>query len=248
MISRGVAGRSIRPAHGRLAPDTITHLPRSVETMMISVRISLVAAALCRVYLAAAAPPQLLALEGDLAVHDPSIANEGAFHYVSCTGGFRGQGIVPIRKSRDMRRWERDGYVFDRLPEWVAEQVPKARNAWAPDISHFGGKYQLYYSLSSFGVNESAIGLATNATLDRDYPDHRWVEEGPVVRSRAGEDDFNAIDPNLVIEDEETLWLSWGSFRGGIVMRRIEPQTGKLSTIDTTLYKLAARPRQDRKL
>lgn len=191
----------------------------------------------------AAAPPELLELSGDLAVHDPAIIKAGDDYYILCTGGFRGQGIVPIRKSSDLRRWERDGFVFDKRPAWVANEVPKARNAWAPDISYFNGKYHLYYSLSSFGVNDSAIGLATNATLDRGDPNYGWVDEGLVVRSRAGEDDFNAIDPNLVIEDKKNVWLSWGSFWGGVMMRRVDPATGKLSSTDTTLFKLAAWPR-----
>lgn len=192
---------------------------------------------------ALASPLELLELSGDLAVHDPALIKAGDEYYLFCTGGFRGQGIVPIRKSKDLRDWQRDGFVFDKLPEWVADEVPKARNAWAPDISHFGGKYYLYYSLSSFGVNDSAIALATNVTLDRADANYKWVDEGMVVRSRSGEDDFNAIDPNLVIEDDQNLWLSWGSFWGGIMMRRVDPATGKLSTTDTTLHKLAARPR-----
>lgn len=190
-----------------------------------------------------AAEPQLLKLSGDLAVHDPALIKSGDFYYLFCTGGFRGQGIVPIRKSRDLRHWERDGFAFDRLPAWVADEIPKARNAWAPDISHFAGKYHLYYSLSSFGVNDSAIALATNVTLDRGDPRYQWIDAGMVLRSRGGADDFNAIDPNLVIEDEQNIWLSWGSFWGGIMMRRVDPRFGTLSTTDTTLHKLASRPR-----
>jgi arabinan endo-1,5-alpha-L-arabinosidase len=131
------------------------------------------------------------------------------------------------------------------LPEWVAAEVPKARNAWAPDISYFGGKYHLYYSLSSFGVNDSAIALATNATLDQASPDYKWVDEGEVVASHAGQDDFNAIDPNLAIESDGKLWLCWGSFWGGIKMRQIDPSSGKLSNHNETLYSLASRPRHD---
>jgi arabinan endo-1,5-alpha-L-arabinosidase len=193
--------------------------------------------------IAAAVEPQLLALEGDLRVHDPAIIKQGDTYYLFSTGGFRGQGVIPSHTSADMRHWARAGFVFDRLPDWVAREVPKARHAWAPDISYFNGKYHLYYSLSSFGVNNSAIGLATNKTLDSASPDYHWVDEGLVVRSRAGKDDFNAIDPNLVIEDANNVWLSWGSFWGGIMMRRVDPETGKLSIDDTTLYKLASRPR-----
>jgi hypothetical protein len=46
-----------------------------------------------------------------------------------------------------------------------------------------------------------------------------------------------------LIQDEQNVWLCWGSFWGGIMMRRIDPQTGKLSTTDTTLHNLARRPR-----
>jgi arabinan endo-1,5-alpha-L-arabinosidase len=194
---------------------------------------------------AVAAPPELLTLSGDLTTHDPAIIKESDTYYLFCTGGNRGQGIVPIRTSPDMRKWTQAGYVFDKLPDWVAKEVPKARNAWAPDVSFYNGKYHLYYSLSSFGVNDSAIGLATNTTLKQDSPDYKWVDEGLVVWSHAGQDDFNAIDPNLAVESDGGVWLTWGSFWGGIKMRRIDPATGKLSADDTTLYSLAARPRQN---
>jgi len=194
---------------------------------------------------AVAAQPELLELDGDLAVHDPVIIKQGDTYYLFCTGGRRGRGIVPVRTSRDMRHWDRAGFALARLPDWVADEVPRARNAWAPDIAHFRGRYHLYYSLSSFGVNESAIGLATNKTLDPESPDYEWVDEGLVVRSRTGQDDFNAIDPNLVIEDDDNAWLCWGSFWGGIMMRRVDPATGRLSETDTTLHCLAARPRTE---
>jgi arabinan endo-1,5-alpha-L-arabinosidase len=189
--------------------------------------------------------PELLELSGNLTVHDPAVIRQGDTYYLFCTGGFRGQGIVPIRTSHDLRNWSDPKFVFDHLPDWVAEAVPKARNAWAPDISFYNGKYHLYYSLSSFGVNDSAIALATNKTLDPTNPDYNWVDHGLVIASHAGQDDFNAIDPNLVIESDDRVWLVWGSFWGGIKMRRIDPETGKLLASDSTLYSLASRPRQN---
>jgi len=184
----------------------------------------------------------MLALSGDLAVHDPVIIREEDRFYVFSTGNRRA-GILPIRCSKDLYHWSRCGSVFETLPSWAAEEIPGARSAWAPDISHFNGKYHLYYSVSTFGKNNSAIGLATNRTLDPNSPDYKWVDEGLVVRSHPGQDDWNAIDPQLVIQDQRNLWLCWGSFWGGIMMRRIDPSTGKLSTADTTLYNLARRPR-----
>jgi arabinan endo-1,5-alpha-L-arabinosidase len=190
----------------------------------------------------APAVPQMLPLSGDLAVHDPAIIREKDTFYVFATGNRRA-GILPIRCSKDLYHWTRCGSVFDTLPDWAAGEIPGARSIWAPDISRYRGRYHLYYSVSTFGKNNSAIGLAANRTLDPNSPDYKWVDEGLVVRSHPGQDDWNAIDPQLVIQDEQNVWLCWGSFWGGIMMRRIDPATGKLSTTDTTLHNLAQRPR-----
>jgi arabinan endo-1,5-alpha-L-arabinosidase len=187
--------------------------------------------------------PLVLELKGDLRVHDPVIIREKDTYYVFSTGGWPGPGIIPIRCSNDLYNWTLCGRVFDRLPDWVSKEIPGVRGAWAPDISYYNGKYHLYYSVSTFGKNNSAIGLATNKTLDPNSPNYKWVDQGLVVRSSEGKDDWNAIDGNLVIEDEHNVWLCWGSFWGGIMMRRIDPGTGKLSTEDTTLYNIARRPR-----
>ncbi len=134
------------------------------------------------------APPkdaEVLQLSGDLEnVHDPAIIKEGAIYYVYCTGGGRaGQGAIPIRTSPDLHSWTMAGYVFDKLPDWVATEIPAAKGAWAPDISFYNGKYHLYYAVSSFGSRNSAIGLATNGTLDPKSPKYKWVDEGMVLRS-----------------------------------------------------------------
>lgn len=188
--------------------------------------------------------PEVLALEGDLRVHDPVIMNEGDTFYVFSTGGGRRSGgVIPIRCSKDLYNWSQCGYVFDELPGWVREEVPRARGSWAPDISCYNGKYHLYYSVSSFGSRNSAIGLVTNKTLDPNSPDYEWEDQGLVIRSYEDKDDWNAIDANLVVEDKDNVWLCWGSFWGGIKMRRIDPETGKLSAADTKMYSLASRPR-----
>ncbi|HWB86516.1 MAG TPA: arabinan endo-1,5-alpha-L-arabinosidase [Bryobacteraceae bacterium] len=192
-----------------------------------------------------AANPEVLSLSGDLeGVHDPSIIKDHNTYYVFCTGGGRGgNGVIPIRSSPDLHHWTSAGYLFDKLPDWATKEIPRARGAWAPDISFYNGRFHVYYAVSSFGSRNSAIGLATNATLDPKSPDYKWVDEGMVLRSYQDKDDWNAIDPNLFIESKKDVWLDWGSFWGGIKMRRIDPETGKFSTTDTTMYSLASRPR-----
>ena len=186
----------------------------------------------------------MLEMTGDLSVHDPVMIRQGGAFYVFSTGGHpRRGGFIPIRRSEDLYRWQRCGAVFEQLPEWATNEVPGTRGTWAPDISYFNGKYHLYYSVSTFGRNTSAIGLVTNVTLDPNSPDYQWQDQGMVVRSTAGQDDWNAIDGNLILEEPDKAWLCWGSFWSGIKMRRIDRSTGKLSNEDTTLYSIAERAR-----
>ena len=56
-------------------------------------------------------------------------------------------------------------------------------------------------------------------------------------------DNFNAIDPNLVLDTKGDAWLAFGSFWDGIKMRRIDAKTGKLDASDSKLYSIARRKR-----
>jgi arabinan endo-1,5-alpha-L-arabinosidase len=190
--------------------------------------------------------PQALALRGDYTfTHDPSIARQNNTYYVFATGAAPGGGQFAIRCSTDLTDWKLCGRVFDEIPSWIREASPHTKDLWAPDISYFAGKYHLYYAYSLFGVNTSGIALATNETLDPASPLYHWKDEGLVLKSTAS-DNFNAIDPNIVLDGNGQPWLSFGSFWSGIKMRRIDAATGKPDASDPTLYALAARtPPQD---
>jgi arabinan endo-1,5-alpha-L-arabinosidase len=177
-------------------------------------------------------------LQGDIRqVHDPSIIKEGRNFYLFST-----RAGISIRCSAELIRWRLCGDVFAHLPEWAVKDVPGLRGLWAPDVSFFNGKYHLYYSASTFGSNRSSIGLVTNQTLDPTSDKYRWVDQGKVIGSTAL-DDWNAIDPNVVLDEQDQPWLSFGSFWGGIKLRQLDFATGKLSATDQMLYALASRPR-----
>jgi arabinan endo-1,5-alpha-L-arabinosidase len=183
------------------------------------------------------APAQSGSIRG---VHDPAIARSAGAYWIFSTGVRRDDTIF-IRRSADLHSWSFEGEVFDALPAWTAELEPRDRNIWAPDISFFGGQWRLYYSVSSFGTNRSAIGLVENATLDPGSAGHAWIDCGKVIESRPGIDDWNAIDPHIIV-DGGIPWLAFGSYWSGIKMLRIDPETGKPSAEDTTLHSLASRP------
>jgi arabinan endo-1,5-alpha-L-arabinosidase len=114
--------------------------------------------------------------------------------------------------------------VFSEKPVWTDSVVPDFKNhIWAPDISFHNDTYYLYYSVSAFGKNTSAIGVATNKTLNPNEKGYKWVDQGIVLQSVPNRDMWNAIDPNLVFDENNTPWLSFGSFWNGLKLVKLNP-------------------------
>lgn len=177
----------------------------------------------------------------DPVAHDPTIIKRGRYYYEIITGDIETRTYLPIRRSTDLVHWTLLGTVFTAPPQWVVDELGVTPgDFWAPDINYFDGAYHLYYAASSFGTNNSVIGLATNTTLDPDSPDYAWVDRGMVLRSRTT-DTFNAIDADVAFDEHGVPWMSFGSFWDGLKMRRLDASTGLLSMVDTTLYPLASR-------
>ena len=155
-------------------------------------------------------------------VHDPAIAKENGVYVVYSTG----PGI-PVRRSKDLLQWDSVGVVFPNgAPAYASTVIPGVQFPWAPDISYFSGSWHLYYSLSTFGSQRSAIGVATSPTLDPLVATTVWTDQGVVVQSAPGAT-YNAIDPNVSFDAAGQPWLAWGSFWGGIKLRRLDAATGQ---------------------
>ncbi len=172
---------------------------------------------------------RVLPLVGDLRTHDPSLIFDGRDWYVFSTGDPAvANGTIQIRRSRDLRTWEYAGNVFDQIPSWASQTVPGVTNLWAPAIHKHENLYYLYYSVSTFGSNRSAIGVATNTTLDPRRPGYAWIDRGLVTSSAPG-NDYNAIDPAIIDDGNGTPYLAMGSFWSGIRMLRLEWPSGMVA-------------------
>ena len=179
-------------------------------------------------------------------IHDPTMAREGGTYYVFSTGdpaGSIGNGNIQIRTSANLRSWTYAGTVFATKPAWITSALGDIPNLWAPDISYFGGLWHLYYAGSSFGSNNSVIGLATTPTLDPRSPKYHWTDDGLVFRTTSA-DNFNAIDPSLVTAADGGKWLVLGSFFSGIKMIQLDAATGRPAA-SPTVYSLASKPFPD---
>jgi hypothetical protein len=179
-----------------------------------------------------AGPP---VLRGNLGVHDPSTMIEcNGRYYIFSTG----QGIS-VKSSADRIYWLTGPRVFSSPPAWTTSAVPGFNgNFWAPDIIYFNGLYHLYYAVSTFGSQVSAIGLVTNPTLDPTDPGYQWTDQGPVIESSNG-GAYNCIDPSLLFDESGDLWMSFGSFWNGIYMVRLDNSTGLLNIPSPSLTHLA---------
>jgi arabinan endo-1,5-alpha-L-arabinosidase len=152
-----------------------------------------------------------------LSIHDPAMAKEDDTYYLFSSG----PGIM-FYTSPDMVHWRMGGQIFASEPSWAKSVATKFDGReWAPDISYHNGEYYLYYAVSAPGVNDSAIGLAVNRTLDPSASDYQWQDEGIVLRSIPNRDLWNAIDPNIIVDNDGAPWMDFGSFWGGIKLVKL---------------------------
>jgi len=167
--------------------------------------------------------------------HDPStVIKCKDRYYIFATG----QGIVS-RSSADKVFWNAGPKVFANRPAWTTNAVPGfAGTFWAPEVLYVSNRYCLYYSVSTFGSQVSAIGLVTNPTLDPADPNYLWTDQGPVIASTNGLA-YNTIDPCLAWDATGKLWLCFGSYWNGIYLTQLDPVTGLRITPNSTTYRLA---------
>lgn len=147
---------------------------------------------------------------GGVEAHDPNIIRYGDSLYL-----FKGGHHVPIYKAADISGpWTQIGTVLD------GDSIIQTGNRdrpWAPATIERNGTFYCYYTLSSRGSQNSAIGVATTTAIDDGRP---WTDHGAVIHSGTGPHSqvwpfniTNAIDPSF-ITDEETgkSYLNYGSF------------------------------------
>src|SRR5581483_8094133 len=176
-----------------------------------------------------------LNIRGFLDTHDPSTMIQcGSNYYVFYTG----QGIS-TKTSPDKILWSPGPAVFAHAPAWTTNAAPGfAGIFWAPDVFFWNGRYFLYYAVSTFGSQVSAIGLATNATLNPSDPSYRWVDQGPVISSGNGSP-YNTIDPSFCWDGSGNLWMAFGSYWNGIYLVQLNPNTGLRISPNSPTYHLA---------
>jgi beta-xylosidase len=97
-----------------------------------------------------------------------------------------------LLKSKNLKDWKTEGYVFNKLPEWADYYF------WAPEISYENGKVYVYYAAHKKGGN-LCLGIASADKPEGPYRDH-----GPMMCEEVG-----SIDAFPIRDENGKLFLVW---------------------------------------
>ena len=194
--------------------------------------------------------------DGRIAIHDPAIVEDHGTYYIFGTHRRCARSTDLVHWERFENNLTRDPYgvladIWEAWPE-QPENPDLLGNTWAPDVirNPTMGKWCMYLSVNGHEFR-SVIVLLTAERLDGD-----WTYVGPVVysgftpenvdrtdvprvladapaeahdltRYRSLKDTrINAIDAAPIRCEHGELWMSVGSWFGGIWMFRLDPATG----------------------
>ncbi|KAG7397749.1 hypothetical protein PHYBOEH_000288 [Phytophthora boehmeriae] len=133
--------------------------------------------------------------------HDPSIIRRDDGTYFRFSTGNK----IAIHSAPALTGpWK---YLGAAVPDGSKINLKGKDDLWAPDVTKVGDMYYLYYSVSSFGTQNSAIGLTRSKTMEAGT----WTDAGSVGITSDSSKKYNAIDPNLFKVGNQ-YYLNFGSY------------------------------------
>jgi arabinan endo-1,5-alpha-L-arabinosidase len=134
------------------------------------------------------------------------------------SGGGLKNHLITQYKSYDLTHWTYIGDAFTTPPAWIGGVIDQL---WAPAVKYFNNTYYLYYVAPNTSAGGPEIGVATSAG-----PAGPWADSGaPVV---ATEPAFccpgshrAVIDPDIIEDNTGQRYISYGSFFGGVSIRKL---------------------------
>ncbi|WP_319005498.1 LamG-like jellyroll fold domain-containing protein [Metabacillus litoralis] len=170
-------------------------------------------------------------------VHDPSVIKVDDMFYVFGSH-------LAAAKSPDLMKWDKfasevnaDNPLFDDVRENLKETFEWAETdtLWAADVIQLeDGKFYMYYNACKGDSPRSALGIAVADSVEGPYEDLGIIlksgmwdqisEDGTIYDATIHP---NAVDPDTFFDSEGKLWMTYGSYSGGIFILEMDPETGK---------------------
>ena len=163
----------------------------------------------------------------DPSVHDPVMAKEGDTWYIYGTG-------PSLMTSKDLKTWaSAPGPVVNF--DWISNYVPGHRGgAWAPDVIWHDGLWHMFCSPSISGKQTSVIVHMTRSTLDPSSSEP-WADRGEIIHSMTKGMNWNTIDANVIVADDGTPWMVFGSYWDGIQLVKMKKDMSGLDGVPHTV-------------
>jgi len=143
------------------------------------------------------------ACSGDCVTHDPCVVrrtSDGTFFRFTT-----GNEILVATADSIEGPWTTTGSA---ITGGSSIDLTGNTDLWAPDVNLIGDTYYMYYAVSSFGSQDSAIGVATSTTMEVGS----WTDHGATGVQSSSDNIYNAIDPNFMKVSTGNYLLNFGSF------------------------------------
>ncbi|WEV42082.1 hypothetical protein OZX57_00810 [Bifidobacterium sp. ESL0682] len=193
--------------------------------------------------------------KGRVPIHDPAIAEENGVYYLFGTHRRFARSIDLINWEPMSNNITEDfenllGPIWKQWPQVGLNGSPLSGNTWAPDVifNPVMGKWCMYLSVNGENYQSVIVLLTANHLEDdweyvgpvvysgfkpenvskTDVPHVLGTEaQGPLTRYQSLKDShINAIDAAPVMDERGDMWMSFGSWFGGLWMIRLNPETG----------------------
>lgn len=169
----------------------------------------------------------------NVTVHDPSVIFVNDYFYA--IGSHLG-----FAKSKDLIQWEQlstsvpTNTLFTNVYKELAEsfEYAKTKTLWAGDIIQLkDGKFYMYYTAAEGSTPLSTLGIAISDQVEGPYKDIGIILKSGAIKENGKMHDAttepNVIDPHVFFDDEDQLWMVYGSYSGGIYILKMNESTGK---------------------
>ncbi|OQE13774.1 hypothetical protein PENFLA_c043G08503 [Penicillium flavigenum] len=124
--------------------------------------------------------------------------------------------------------------IGSMLPAGSSVDLAGSDDLWAPDAQFINDLYHVYYTVSTFGSQNSAIGVATSPTMEPGS----WTDHGSTGILSSSSKNYNAIDANL-FNDGGSYYMNFGSFWHDIYQA---PMNSAATKVASSSYNVAYDP------
>lgn len=151
-------------------------------------------------------------------IADPCVVRgDDGYLYAFATSG-------RVLKSEDGAEWQTHSENIIPRPSWGDEYATNPI-IWAPDVVKIGDQWIYYYSLSAWG-GPCGIGYATADEIAGPYTDKGKLFYTEEIGGEESLGVYNSIDQQVIIDDDGSIYMVFGSFVGCYMVRLTDDGMG----------------------